>query len=313
MKQPSAFDLSALPGTQHPDDVGLTHYTTGPGLIGIFESKAIWASDLKHLNDSREFTFTFETAASSLESHPALYEAEGWVSKHPGLADRIRGGTNENRLGSFFVTSFSTKQSDLSQFRGYTTLGNAYTITFHARALERRAQALGWRLERVWYGTEAGAKITDLVIDAFERLDRGDHTLPGSYDGAIQVAWERLAFALTMVAPTLKDEAFQDEHEWRLISPPNYFAPAPEPPSDLSRAMVQAPTVLWRAGPSFLVPYTPFPIGDPPGPGKDSELVRLCAVGPGPHKEVATLSLLAFMTSKGYPSVAGQNAIPYRG
>lgn len=310
---PSVFDYPANPGTQHPDEVGLTHYTTGPGLIGIFDSKAIWASDLRHLNDSSEFTFTFKTAAYSLQSTPALYQPGGWVEKYPGLADRIRRSADQAWTGSFFVTSFSTKQSDLSQFRGYTTPGNAYTITFHARELERRAKSLGWRLERVWYGTDASERIAELVIGAFAKLDNGDYSTHGGEDAVSEAAWQDLFLGLAMVAPTFKDAAFADEHEWRLISPPSYFWSLPEPPTDTAPMTDQRLPVLWRAGPTFLIPYTKFPIGDPPGFGKDSSLVKFCAVGPGPHMVFATSSLLNFMTSMGYPSVAGQNGIPYRG
>ena len=41
----------------------LYHYTSLSGLLGIIENKCIWASDIRYLNDSNEFSYTIELAS----------------------------------------------------------------------------------------------------------------------------------------------------------------------------------------------------------------------------------------------------------
>ena len=46
----------------------LFHYTTGKGLLGIFNDKEIWATHTQYLNDQAEFKHALEIARNILKS-----------------------------------------------------------------------------------------------------------------------------------------------------------------------------------------------------------------------------------------------------
>jgi len=46
----------------------LGHYTSTVGLIGIFESKELWATNIKYLNDEKEFDAALDLVQTILAS-----------------------------------------------------------------------------------------------------------------------------------------------------------------------------------------------------------------------------------------------------
>src|SRR5882757_5678072 len=95
-----------------PDPL-IWHYTGFEGLHGILKDKAMWASSLAYLNDAQEFKHTIAVAGplitTAFSGHP-LFSAE------PALDFVRRVMTSVSKI---YVSSFSTKRDDLSQWRAY--------------------------------------------------------------------------------------------------------------------------------------------------------------------------------------------------
>ena len=102
------------------------HYTSQRGLIGIAQSKSIWATNIHYLSDSAEFIHAID-----LVNHLMRVEGESCSEvrvKH--LFYRLA-MTKENIENiSIYVCSFSEKKDLLSQWRGYCPNGNGFSIGF---------------------------------------------------------------------------------------------------------------------------------------------------------------------------------------
>jgi hypothetical protein len=91
------------------------HYTNSPGLLGIVQSRAIWATSIEYLNDAKEFSYARDLAEDVIRQLPEQGESE--VSSH--LRRCLLEGIREPRANKVFVTSFSKFGDRLSQWRGY--------------------------------------------------------------------------------------------------------------------------------------------------------------------------------------------------
>src|SRR5580698_8671217 len=95
----------------------LYHYTTTEGLLGIIESKELWATNILFLNDTSELVDAFKLFASELEANPIkLGERKGWLQTMilPSL---------ETAEVDHFVVSFCENGDLLSQWRAYGAKG----------------------------------------------------------------------------------------------------------------------------------------------------------------------------------------------
>lgn len=95
------------------------------------------------------------------------------------------------------------------------------------------------------------------------------------------------------LAPTLKNQAFHEEDEWRLIS-----------------AMgINSGQMSFRPGQSMLMPYVSFKLGE-----KKSACLRSVTVGPTPHMALAQESTNTFLGHFGmFQGIAVRpSEVPYR-
>lgn len=108
----------------------LYHYTTIEGLKGIVESKCLWATNYRYLNDTEEIRhglkITKELVADRLkntksdETKPFLKT----ISVHLDAQIAFEGNLN------YYVTSFSSAPDLLSQWRGYCPNSDGVCIAF---------------------------------------------------------------------------------------------------------------------------------------------------------------------------------------
>lgn len=133
----------------------LWHYTSANGLLGILESGAIWASDLRFLNDSSEnrrmkellmqhletrgegeydaFNMWLEALAAGGQPESHVYKR---VSRHE-YEDRlteIKEALREYKQSEIFVACFSAESDSLGQWRAYGK-NPSYAIGFDAEKL----------------------------------------------------------------------------------------------------------------------------------------------------------------------------------
>lgn len=252
----------------------LSHYTTQSGLIGIFKTKRLWATQIQYQNDGREFFLAAERV--HLAGQPELSD--------PVVPDGVReyvqhmaGGTAANRI---CVASLTEEGDLLSQWRGYCSPGDGYAIAFHgprlAEAARRQPPGLrgDWFVAPVTYDPVQHDEIARIIA---RRVRDECASLAGaSTTNIVQDAINVYLQMLLRYGPLLKDATFAEEKEWRLVSPP----------------IPHGGDVLhFRRGRYTLIPYVQFELAEPSEPLNIVEVI----VGPGPHPTLSTDATSAFL------------------
>jgi hypothetical protein len=255
------------------------HYTNFPGLIGIVEKRVLWASDILYMNDSAEMNHTVnliktEVAArleDSRTNQKLLAQFQHWVT------NRITSGH------MLFAASFRANGNLLSQWRGYSALGKGVSIGFNPQYLLTCASSQSFQLGKCIYDSgqqrELIKEIINDVVGLAEELgeDTDESQRPPSqsyYD-----IFERVESDLLRIAALLKHPSFQEEEEWRIVSP-------------VLIDYVSTP-VKFREGTSMLVPYLEFQLGINADEPIELEHVVL---GPTPNINLSMNSLNMFLS-----------------
>jgi hypothetical protein len=140
------------------DQEVLYHYTDARGLLGIVQSRQLWASNAAFLNDSTEVTYIREVLAEVAEEfrdeHAVTADIREYAASAFAGTDRF--SATEGRTASVisilegaptmasgvldvYVSCFCAYGDLLSQWRGYPSSGGGYAL----RAAPREHQA--WR------------------------------------------------------------------------------------------------------------------------------------------------------------------------
>jgi hypothetical protein len=275
----------------------LYHYTTFNGLLGIVKSGALWASDIRYMNDSAEMRHTADLIGSEVaeriaggHSNPKLLnQFLDWVSHR---------FTNGHML---FAASFRSNGNLLSQWRGYSSLGKGVSIGFDPDHLLKCAQRQSFQVGRCIYKPEEQKSLIKQVVDVVEVLAAGygkafDESGRQSSQFYHSV-FEKIESDLLRLAAILKHPSFQEEDEWRIVSP-------------VLTDYVSSP-VRFREGTSMLVPYVEFALM----PDKDRPLpLEHIFLGPTPNIDLSMNSITMFLSKKGIKPKNGiaYCSIPYR-
>jgi hypothetical protein len=260
----------------------LFHYTSAEGLLGIIESKSLWASDPEFLNDARELKYGRDNLRAALLASADQADEAGQAGAEfldgEYRAKLIRmgaryldaDGVKEERgptLPAVYVACFCEDGDLLSQWRGYGASGG-FAIGFRATAMPdflvrdkgfTEASAIPDsppvvkpELVKVGYGHRAVKRMVGGIVDTVPlRRDEGPPGVAGR-DMATGVLIPGLA--------SVKQEAFAEEKEWRLIV------------GGSSREG------SFRAGPLGIVPYVHMEF-----PG---DAIAKVIVGPGDHSDL---------------------------
>jgi len=212
-----------------------------------------------------------------------------------------------------YVCSFSEKEDDLSQWRAYCPRGG-FAIGFPRTRLDELTldSSSDFSLNRCTYRKDQQKAIMKAVVEdalrqepsAYAKLlaNKGDETAKSAIRCALSSV---LHWKLYEVGPTIKNKAFEDEDEWRLISK--------------TRSDDYKDKRKFRIRNGLTIPYLEFSLDDP-------ELWRQATVfvGPCPHPEEAKEFARMLLTSglqkgenrKGLPTACAarvrNSAAPYR-
>lgn len=278
---------------QQPTDT-LYHYTSLNGVLGIVASQQLWASDIRYMNDSAELRHTADLVKDEVEmrlaqghDHPRLLNSFiEWV-RH-----RI---TNGHIL---FGASFRSNGNLLSQWRGYSAVGKGASLGFNADHVRHCAAEQNFKLGQCVYERAEQRRLIAQVVDAVDTLAAktgviaGDEE-PGQYFGL----FEHLETDLLRIAAILKHPSFEEEQEWRLVSPviSNY----------------REASVYFREGRTMLVPYMKFSLVH-----DDRAAIALdhIYVGPTPNISLSMNSMKMCLLKHGISPARGIDycQIPYR-
>jgi len=242
----------------------LYHYTSSAGLLGILQTRELWATHISYFNDAQEYQSALAIAREILQ---AEIEAATAAEERRVVDSAVELLLAQRPIGArLFVASLTEHNDQLSQWRGYTSIGDGYVIGFRYDELEIQAQKQGYTLVRCVYERhEHEVLIRPVVNEALSQFREGAFaTWPDAEDFAMG---RYLVGRMVNIAPIIKATGFQEEAEWRLVSPPL-------DPWD--------PRNRYRAGRHSIIPYMNFTLAEPETPWT----VDL-RVGPGPHPLLA--------------------------
>jgi hypothetical protein len=266
----------------------LHHYTSGNGLLGIFNSGQIWATSIHSLNDSREFVHAVGLAKSAIGKAIADSGDANAKSLFDPVVERLE---SMSRI-AIYVTCFSTVEDSLSQWRGYCPPAFGYSIGFDGELLRKVAEPQGFQLAPCIY---KWAEQQEIAKGWAERTI--SHLLPGLAGAAAvktHVGSNVSPFLREFVgfAPYFKNPNFADEREWRLAG----------------IVALNDPRMCVRPARSMLVRYLPIELNL----NKVDPLIWSICVGPTPHPELAVDAVTHYFTKIRITNGVGASKIPYR-
>ncbi|WP_027948576.1 DUF2971 domain-containing protein [Haliea salexigens] len=220
----------------------LYHYTTLSGLLGIVGAAELRCSDIRYMNDSTELRHTLDLLSdhvtrrilSGVDNPALLTTFLDW------LTHRVVSGP------MLFCASFRGNGNLLSQWRGYSVHGKGVSLGFDPAHILDCALRQGFEVGQCVYEPALQAKMINEIIDTLETLagqtpsdDRAQ-----SENERWMALFQSIEGDLLRISAVLKHPAFEEEQEWRIVSPTI---------SDPASAPVQ-----FREGTSMLIPWYPF-------------------------------------------------------
>jgi len=266
----------------------LYHYTSFAGLLGIVNSGVLWASDIRYMNDSVELRHTLNL----LQTHVTERINEG--TDNPRLLNKLLDWLSRRIVSGsmLFGGSFRANGNLLSQWRGYSIHGKGVSMGFdpvHIRACaERQHFQVGKCLYEARQQRALIAQIVNAVEVAARQAEAEEEPILRPRDNAYDEVFERVEGDLLRIASILKHPSFEEEQEWRIVSPVI---------TDFAEVSVH-----FREGASMLIPSYEFQLID-----GDNRCLKLDHVylGPTSNIELSMNSLELYL--------AKQHATPRRG
>ena len=284
----------------------LYHYTGPEGLAGILSSRTIWATDLRYLNDSSEFTYAIELARDELTRWP-----HGDIAYFPAFKEEVLQHLTQIE-GYVFVTSLSEESDLLSQWRGYCSPGPGFAVGISRDYIAKLSTTPVIAFNQCVYAKDEQVKrIDNLIRQAVAALPRGNvkppttanYKNPEEYKAEVRavlrgVHIKRFSALVTAfinslldLAAVFKNPTFNEESEWRVVIRSS-----------------DAASVRHRAGKSFLIPYIPLPLDL-----TERGAIREIVVGPSPHPQLSAASVRAYaLNTLGYAPDITLSSVPYR-
>jgi hypothetical protein len=257
----------------------LYHYTNFSGLLGIVDSRTLWASDIRYMNDSAELKHTVDLI------HTEITHRIGAGHKKPDLLNQFFDWvthriTNGHML---FASSFRSNGNLLSQWRGYSRLGKGVSLGFNPDYILQCAKERSFQIGKCIYSRTIQESLISQVIDAVVTLAEAQapdcENRADDSDLSYHSIFHLIESDLLRIAALLKHPSFREEEEWRIVSP-------------VITDYVQAP-VLVREGTSMLVPYIEFNLI---AQGNSPIALEHLFLGPTPNITISMNSLTMFLS-----------------
>ncbi len=275
----------------------LYHYTAGSTLIQILQSGQMWATHVSCLNDSKEWVYAAEAFRDALIARRSTVSTEF----RPCFDQLERSAQVITSVAvPAFVTCFSLRNDDLSQWRAYG--GQAgYCLEFDFMKLAQATDAAKDVLVPVLYGNGANVLLNDAITwaETYFRKGVADCRAPSVQEWASDFS-DFWLWSLGFYAPMIKHDSFRDEAEWRTI---RFLRP-----EDTGNMMF-----LQRS--AMMTRHLPKTLGEKPAPNLPPRLpITKVTVGPTNHADECRLAVGDLLVKCGYgQTVPVENSrIPYR-
>ena len=282
-------------------DINLYHYTSLEGLLGIIESKSIWATNVLYLNDASELNYSINLLREEInnvkEKIPIVINGLGKFSFFDGLIESIDKFISHPYPIGFFVCSFSEEKDLLSQWRGYCPRGIGFSLGFNLDKLKGCAEESKCSITLCNYNEEdQKSALRKVISDISARYDVEikKSSWPGPWGETEQELFVDLLMEFIELAPTFKHPKFEAEKEWRII---------------VSRNLKSMKFIRFRPGQSMVVPYIEIPLPTEGG----NLIINKIVVGPTHEPKLSKASVEMLLKSKNVKFDKVQySTIPYR-
>lgn len=274
----------------------LYHYTGIGGLLGIVESRKIWASHAYYLNDSKEILHACEVLNTVLcEKINEFHDEEQEFVKQFALWLE----TFRRDAFHIFIFSLSEKRSLLSQWRSYTPHGKGVSLGFSSSILNHILKTPGFKIAQCLYQhnqhVELMSGLLEKMLVTFRQrlpsLDTSKLHPSQKYHGFL----EDFRNDLLQVLAIVKHSAFSEECEWRIVSP--YFP------------KYTVPEIKFREGASILMPYIEL---DLPTHDETQTLFDEVILGPSQDHNLSMSALSTYLSNKKVCNLTVNSGIPFR-
>ena len=286
------FGAILKPLRECPDEA-LYHYTSAEGLCGILSDNTIWASDVFFMNDSTEFEYGRRLILSELsrridDKNPYSWNAERKLvrlpSTNPSFFEEVETAYLEHPHNEkFYVLSLCENGNLLSQWRAYGENGAGYSVGIATKTIRSDTKTIrgdAVNLQKVIYEAAEQQQYIQSILNKAEELREKADKLD-----VIRV----LSSTLVKLTVSLKDIAFQEENEWRII----YIRREPDENDDLR----------FRVSRTGIIPYLKLSPSRIFNDGFDKLPITSVGYGPSLHPDL-TRNVLGRMKAKyGYEGI----------
>ncbi|MDD3039488.1 DUF2971 domain-containing protein [Bacteroides sp.] len=273
----------------------LYHYTTLDGLLGIIQTKTLYASDAMFLNDSSELQYGKELIIESInhliseKDFQTTYYFD-FGDKEIELLNSVRNQLSKTTFKATYIVCFTTESDILSQWRGYAN-NSGVRIGFNRDSLY---EAFYNPYMPVNYNRRSQLKLIEetlgILLTYIVHKDR--QNLPKS---DVELLPEAIASILLPYVSFFKDNVFKEEREHRLI-----YNPSRESVKD------SVLPIFYRNNGKFIVPYVKLEC--------KSELLPITdiMVGQSPYSQKIKHGIELLLKSNGYDKIkVNLSKIPY--
>lgn len=278
----------------------LFHYTSPDGAIGIIKNECLWATDIRFLNDSEEFIhgckLVKEIAAKIKSGEIDHGFNENFLEYLLSAIDSLVDGRDSSVTA--YVISFSGQNDSLNQWRAYSG-DSGYALGWNIDMLRRLAKFRGAKLVKCIYEEDEQRKFVRRIIKlvAHKIKNMEDDMWKGCISSYV------IKYILQRFMPRLKNIAFMDEQEWRIV-------------------ITRDEPIKFRSGRLGITPYVDFPISnDAPKPEinnifskhENIYMPSIVTIGPCENQRLATIGIEQLFSGTGKLLFKKNlSTIPYR-
>jgi hypothetical protein len=201
----------------------LYHYTGSAGFKGIIESGVIRATHIAFMNDASEYLHAVSLLTNAINELRATEKDPIRISLLNEINDPVA-LTRPEHVAPYFVACFSTKENSLNQWRAYGRGEGGFAVSFDAEKLDKRILTLNGMLSPVNYDlAEQSNLVRELLLWGLSEYEKLAPNISPEHRDEHRRDWAHMfLWRATAAAPIIKNPAFEEEGEWRLIHLPNW-------------------------------------------------------------------------------------------
>ncbi|MEQ8692144.1 MAG: DUF2971 domain-containing protein [Pseudomonadales bacterium] len=284
-------EVSKLLQIRPPDR--LFHYTSPGGLIGIAQSKEIWATNVRYLNDTKELKHAAEVSRNFIANFSNKSKLNKTEERFLATLSQYAG----NSSSDIYVVSLTEKRDLLSQWRAYCPSTGGFSLGMSSDHLQKVALEQRFFLCPAVYDHQTQYRLMgEIILKHIQQLG-AELTEKQADDAAITCARD-----ISKYGAILKHHSFKEEAEWRLIS---------------ESQGVNSPHLSYREGMGTIIPYIKLSLSTPSFPDINRHMQPdslLVVVGPTADYSAASFATQSLGHNCFPPGWAmGRSECPYRG